>query len=140
MISFFRSVSTGLAKSSRRRAPISRLTFARPYFLVEYRANNIGRGVENIILSNEDLLLDFVRQCSLQGHVVVRVRMLSPGYMNDSIYWELEDVVAVWEAEEPRMYLPCLVYTLSTGVELVKSTSFTTIEQLGKRKLLYRFH
>lgn len=139
MNSFFCSVSAGLAKVSRQRAPISRLTFARPYFLAEFRANNIGRSMENIILSNEDLLLDFVGQCSLQGHVVVRVRVLSPGYMNDSIYWELEDLVAVWEAEEPHMYVPALVYTLSTGVELVKSTSFTPIEQLGKRKLLYRF-
>jgi len=90
MISFFRSVSTALAKVSRQRAPISRLTFARPHFLAEYRAHNIGRSMENIILPNEDLLLDFVRQCSLQGNVVERVRVLSPGYMHDSIYWSLK--------------------------------------------------
>ena len=94
--------------------------------------------MDNIILSNEDLLFDFVKQSSVQGHIVDRVRVISPGYMQDSKFWHFEDLVAVWEAKEPHMYEPALVYTLSTGVELVKSTSFTTIEHLGKRKLLYR--
>lgn len=138
MISYFRSVLAGLARVSRRRAPIASLSFVRPYFFVEYRTESIGWGMKNIFLSNEDLLLDFVKQGSLQGYIVVRVRVMSPGYMHDSKFWHFEDLIALWEAEEPNMYEPALLYTLSTGVELVKSASFTPIEHLGKRKLIYR--
>lgn len=138
MISYFRSVLAGLARVSRQKAPVASLSFVRPYFFVEYRPNSIGGGMANIIFSGEDLLLDFVKQSSLRGDAVKRVRLISPGYMNSSEFMHCEDLVAVWEAEEPYMYEPAIVYTLSTGVELGKSTSFTTIEQLGERKLLYR--
>lgn len=138
MISYFRNVSAGLARASHRREPIGRLSYTRPYFLAEYYTSSIHGGMHHIFLSDEDQLLEFVEECALQGNIVERVRVMTPGYMNGSGFLQLDDLLAVWAAEEPHMHESALVYTLSNGVELVKSTSFTKIEQLGKRKLLYR--
>ena len=71
--------------------------------------------------------------------VLQKVRSDSGGvHAHAAKFWHFEDLIALWEAEEPNMYEPALLYTLSTGVELVKSASFTPIEHLGKRKLIYR--
>lgn len=92
------------------------------------------------MLSNEEYLVDFVKQCEKRGYVIHRVGILSQGYINGTGSWQLDDLVALWEAKEPHASMAALVYRLGTGEELVRSNWFTKVERLGERTLLASFN
>lgn len=139
MFSHSCSVSVALDKPRHRFGPVAALRYMRPYFLAEYRFRSSDGGIKSLMLSNEDHLLDFMKQCAKRGHVIFRIGLLSPGYINETGLWQLDDLVSLWEAEESNFAMPAIIYGLSTGVQLVKSFNFTPVEQLGKRKLLASF-
>lgn len=92
------------------------------------------------MLSSVHDVAELLTFCAEHDHFVSSARILTPGDMNDTGVWTLEELGAIWEAEEPESpRYKAMVYETASGRYYACSEFGTLQEDLGRLACLIEF-
>lgn len=139
MISVYASVECVAKGSQGLQIPVSTLADRTLYLLVEL-CEPVLNGRTTCMLSAVHDVAELVTFCSEHEHFISSARILTPGDMNISGVWRLEELCTIWEADEPESPRhKALVYEISSGEYYVHSQFRTSLEELGPLDCLIEF-
>lgn len=139
MISVYASVRGAIESSQGLPIPVSTLEDRTLYVLVELTAP-VFNGRTTCMLSSVHDVTELVNFCTAHEHYVSSARVMTPGEMNKTGVWMLDELATIWEAEEPESpRYKALVYETAAGKHYAHSQFDTPLAELGRRACLVEF-
>jgi len=86
-----------------------------PWFYVNCRVSYLDGPQLNemMLLSTPDKLCELKKSTALE---ILEVYLVTPGTLNGTNYWQMEQLVQVWQADDPQdCSIPAFVYVLRDG-------------------------
>lgn len=139
MISVYASVKGVIESSQGLPIPVSTLEDRTLYILVELTAP-VFNGRTTCMLSSVHDVAELVNYCAEREYFVSSARVMTPGDMNETGVWMLDELATIWEAEEPESSCQkALVYETATGKHYTHSLFDTPLTELGQLACLVEF-
>jgi hypothetical protein len=139
MISVYASVKGAIESTQGLPIPVSTLEDRTLYVLVELAAP-VFNGRTTCMLSSVHDVTELVNFCTEHEYLVASARVMTPGEMNKTGVWTLDELAAIWEAEEPESpRYKALVYETASGKHYAHSQFNTSLAELGGLSCLVEF-
>ncbi len=139
MIFVYASVKGIIGKSQGLPIPVGTLEDRALYVLVELVSPVFG-GRKTCMLSSVHDVAELLSFCAEHEHPVSSARVMTPGVVNETGVWTLDELATIWEADEPESpRYKALVYETASGKHYAHSQFDTPLSELGQLACLVEF-